>query len=611
MCGIVGYIGFRQAPDILIDRLESLSYRGYDSAGIGIFNGGSIDIVKTKGKISRLRELLKTLKPEGTMGVGHTRWATHGEPNDINAHPHSDCSGDLIVVQNGIVENYRLLKAELEAKGHKFISQTDTEILSHLVEEYYDGDLMKAVKTAIKRVVGNFAVVFMHKNEERLIAARFNAPLIVGLAHNENFVASDVPALLKDTNKFYIMHNGDIVAVGKETIEVDTFLDRSKVDFKKRNISIIDWTLEDTTKGDYEYYMLKEIHEQPKAIERTIEGHISKGGYVYLDITIPEESLRQVRTVHLVACGTAYHACLYGKFVLEETLGIPVLTDIASEFRYRNPLLSDKDLAIFVSQSGETADTLASLDLAHERGVLTLAITNVMGSSITRMADSVVYTQAGPEIAVASTKAFTSQQVVFLLLAGYLCDVRRVKKPKENIREVMKALKNLPDMMRVVLDGEEACKKVAEEIAQRDDCYYLGRNIDEPLAREGALKLKEISYIHSEAFPAGELKHGTIALIDEGTPVIAIMTQDEILEKSVSNVQEVLARRGVIYIITRKGVSGLEDFSRCVLYVPNAHRYITPILSAVPLQLIAYYSALARGYDVDMPRNLAKSVTVE
>jgi len=611
MCGIVGYIGFRQAPDILVERLECLSYRGYDSAGIGIFNGGSIDIVKTAGKISRLRELLKKAMPKGTMGVGHTRWATHGEPNDINAHPHADCTGDLIVVQNGIVENYRSLKAELEKKGHKFISQTDTEILSHLVEEYYEGDLMKAVKIALKRVIGNFAVVFMHKNEDRLVAARLNAPLVIGLSHNENFIASDVPALLKDTNKFYIMHNGDIVAVSREAIEVDTFFDKSKVDFKKRNISIIDWTLEDATKGDYEYYMLKEIHEQPKAIERTIEGHISKGGYVHLDIAIPGEQLRQIRAVHLVACGTAYHACLYGKFVLEETLGIPVLTDIASEFRYRDPLLSEKDLVVFVSQSGETADTLASLDLASEKGALTLAITNVMGSSITRRADSIVYTKAGPEIAVASTKAFTSQQVVFLLLAGYLCEIRRIKKPRENIREVMKALKNLPYLMQTVLEGEEECKKISEEIAGKNDCYYLGRNIDEPLAREGALKLKEISYIHAEAFPAGELKHGTIALIDEGTPVIAIMTQDEILEKSVSNVQEVLARRGVVYVITKEGVSGLEDFSRAVLYIPRTHRYIAPILSAIPLQLIAYYSALARGYDVDMPRNLAKSVTVE
>jgi len=611
MCGIVGYIGFQQAPDILVERLEGLSYRGYDSAGIGIFNGGTIDIVKAAGKISHLRKLLKKAKPKGTMGVGHTRWATHGEPNDINAHPHPDCTGDIIVVQNGIVENYRSLKAELEAKGHKFISQTDTEILSHLVEEYYDGDLMKAVKHALRRVVGNFAVVFMHKNENRLIAARFNAPLVIGLAHNENFIASDVPALLKDTNKFYIMHNGDIVAVGRETIEVDTFLDKSKVDFKKRNISIIDWTLEDATKGEYEYYMLKEIHEQPKAIEKTIEGHISKGGHVHIDISIPEEQLRQVRAIHLVACGTAYHACLYGKYVLEETLGIPVMADIASEFRYRDPILNEKDIVVFVSQSGETADTLASLDLAHEKGALTLAISNVMGSSITRRADSIVYTKAGPEIAVASTKAFTSQQTVFLLLAGYLCDIRRVKKPRENIYDVMKALKTLPDLMQTVLKGEGECERIADEIAERDDCYYLGRNIDEPLAREGALKMKEISYIHAEAFAAGELKHGTIALIDEGTPVIAIMTQDEILEKSVSNVQEVLARRGVIYIITRKGVHGLGDFSRGVFYVPNTHRYITPILSAIPLQLIAYYAALKRGYDVDMPRNLAKSVTVE
>ena len=611
MCGIVGYIGSKQACDILVERLEALSYRGYDSAGVGVFNGGEIEIVKTAGKIARLKEILSGSKPLGTMGIGHTRWATHGEPNDINAHPHPDCTGDIIVVQNGIIENYRLLKAELIEKGHRFKSQTDTEVLSHLVEEYYNGDLKEAVKRALKRLEGNFAVVFMHKDEEHLVAARLNAPLVVGLAHNENFIASDVPALLKSTNKFYILHNGDIVSVGRESVEVDTFFDRSKVDFKKRNISIIDWSVEDATKGDYEYFMLKEIHEQSKAIENTIEGAITRGGRVHLDMAIPEERLRQVRAIHLVACGTAYHACLYGRYILEETLSIPISADIASEFRYRDPLLTERDLVVFVSQSGETADTLACLDLAREKGALTIAVTNVMGSSITRRADTVIYTRAGPEIAVASTKAFTSQQVVFLLLAGYLHDVRRVKKAKENMREVAKALKNLPEMMGEVLKSEGDCKLLAEEIAEKEDCYYLGRNIDEPLAREGALKLKEISYIHAEAFPAGELKHGTIALIDEGTPVVAIMTQDAVLEKTVSNIQEVIARRATVYIITRDDVKGLEDFARMVIKVPATHRYITPILSAPPLQLIAYYAALKRGYDVDMPRNLAKSVTVE
>lgn len=610
MCGIVGYAGSRDAVPILMERLANLAYRGYDSAGIAIKNGGEISIEKTPGKIDKLIELLKNEHPEGTLGLGHTRWATHGAPTYVNAHPHTDCTGKLVLIQNGIIENYLTLKRELLESGHEFVSQTDTEVLAHLVEEYYEGDLKSAVKRALNRLKGSFAVVLMHEDHDELVCGRMNAPLIVGLGDGENFIASDVPALIRDTNKFYILQNGDIVSVERDFIEVDTFLSGVSVSSNNRHLSIIDWDVDEISRGDYEHFMLKEIKEQPKAIEDTLKGRIVQDGGIELDLRITDEHLRSIKNIHLIACGTAYHACLYGSYILEEMLEIPADAEIASEFRYRSPIINESDLVIFVSQSGETADTLSCLDLAQRKGASTLAITNVRGSSITRRADGVMFTFAGPEIAVASTKAFTTQMVALLLFSLYLAQIKGIE-PKVNIEKLINSLVNLPTHLEEVLSKDYDYYQIAQEIKDDEHCYFIGRNIDEPISKEGALKLKEISYIHAEAYPAGELKHGTIALIDVNTPVFAVITQETVMEKTISNVQEVIARDGRVYSITCEGNEEVEEFSKDVIYLPEAHRYTLPILATVPLQMISYHTAVLRGCDVDMPRNLAKSVTVE
>jgi len=609
MCGIVGYVGKKEAVPFLIERLDDLSYRGYDSAGVAVLNDGGIEVCKEPGKITFLREALSSARLEGTVGIGHTRWATHGQPNKVNAHPHFDCTGRIAVVQNGIVENYLTLKNELIAAGHKFVSQTDTEIIPHLIEEHYDGDILEATRKAVRRLEGAFALAILSADEERLVAVRYNAPLIVGVGGGENYVASDITALLKDTNKVYVLENGDIVSVENNHVQISSFFDGDQP--TGRRLTIVSWDATDVSKGDYDHYMLKEIHEQPRAIENTLEGRLTGNGEVLLKTTeLPGEVLRRTSDVHIVACGTAYHAGCYGKYLLERFLGIPVNVDIASEFRYRDPVVGPSSLVILVSQSGETADTIASLHTAKEKGATTLGIVNVRGSSIARDADAVLYTKAGPEIAVASTKAFTAQMTAFMLIALKMADERGVEIPYAR-DELVNGLRGLPELAQTTIEETTpAVRELAKVIAKHEHCYFLGRNIDEPISREGALKLKEISYVHAEAYPAGELKHGTIALIDEGTPVVAVMTQPGVFDKMVSNIQEVIARRARVSAVATK-TDGLNEMASEVISIPEVGEALAPVLAVIPLQLLAYYTALKLGCDIDQPRNLAKSVTVE
>lgn len=609
MCGIIGYVGHKPALPFLIERLDSLSYRGYDSAGVAVYDGKSIQIEKQAGKIIALKKALADRQIEGDTGIGHTRWATHGAPTQVNAHPITDCDGHIVVVMNGIVENYLELKETLLNKGHKFITQTDTEVLSHLVEEHFDGDLKRAVARALALVRGSFAVAFMADNERKIVCARSHAPLIVGIGTGENYIASDIPALLKDTNKFYILENGDLVTLYDREIDVDRL---NPADLSPRpHITIVDWSADEVTKGSYPHFMIKEINEQPKVIEDTVIKHLTRDDQLWLpDVSLVDEEIRRIKKIFLVACGTAAHACSYGKLLLEKSLSVPCEFDIASEFRYRNPILSKDDLLIVVSQSGETADTIACLEEARRLSARSLAITNVRGSTISRLADHVVYTQAGPEIAVASTKAFTTQLVALALLK--LRFEQAIGKLDAGSRQnAVQELRSLVDWAKqaLLLDGE--CKRIGKEIAEHEHCYYLGRNLDEPIAREGALKLKEISYIHAESYPAGELKHGTIALIEDGTPVVALVTQSGIFEKMISNIQEVMARKAHVYSLAMgEDAERLKRFCD-TLVLPECPDILRPIIAVIPLQLIAYHAAVARGTDVDQPRNLAKSVTVE
>ncbi len=611
MCGIVGYVGKRQATAILVDRLDDLSYRGYDSAGIAVVDNGVAVVEKMPGKIENLRGVLQNGGPPGTLGIGHTRWATHGAPTKENAHPHGDCDGNLFVVQNGIIENFSALKEELVAGGHRFRSETDTEVVVHLLEEYYDGDLLAAVKKTAARLEGSFALALLAAGERRIVAVRYHAPLIVGVGGGENFVASDITALLQDTNKVYVLENGDVVSVAADRIDVDTFLDEPSKSLAGRQLTIVDWSPEDVSRGDYPHYMLKEIYEQPRAVERTLKGRVKEGEIVLRETVLTPERIRRAKAFHFIACGTAYHAGLFGKGLFERLLQMPVVADIASEFRYREPVVGPETIAVLISQSGETADTIASMEGARARGAKTLAVVNVRGSTLAREADAVLYTRAGPEIAVASTKAFTAQLTALFLLACYLADHRKAKWrfPREDFLGHLLAL---PAYLEETLERTAAKAKVwGEIIAGERDCYFLGRNMDEPLAREAALKLKEISYVHAEAYPAGELKHGTIALISEGTPVISFMTQRPVWDKMLSNVHEVLARGARTFAIVPEGWDGAASIIEDAMVLPAVPELFLPVLAAVPAQLIAYETAAALGRDIDQPRNLAKSVTVE
>lgn len=609
MCGIVGYLGEQQAYPILIEGLKRLEYRGYDSAGVALQCAEGMKVIKAKGELSALEQKVGNGAPIGHMGIGHTRWATHGAPSDANAHPHCGCSEDFAVVHNGIIENYLFLRNWLEKEGHRFASETDTEVLAHLVEHFYHGDLLQAVQKALEKVRGSFAMVVMcDKEEDRLICVRKDSPLIIGLGKGENFVASDVPAILNHTRKIYILEDGDLASITPNSVEIFT----PSGDPLQREAIEVNWDAVQAEKGGYPHFMLKEIMEQPHALRETMRGRLLQGGR---EISLPElemnpQELKNISRIYIVACGTAYHAGLVGKYAMERLLRLPVEVDLASEFRYRDPILDENTLMLVISQSGETADTLAALRLARKQGNKVLALTNVVGSTVAREADNVLYTWAGPEIAVASTKAYLTQLLSLFLLTLYLGKARNLLS-RSDLENFGKAIFALPGQVEQVLERSEEIQKLAEYLAPWESTFFIGRNVDYAVAMEGALKLKEISYIHAEAYAAGELKHGTLALVVEGVPVIALATQMNVIEKSVSNIKEVNARGGYITCFAQEGTTELQGEADGIFYLPSAPDFLMPIIAVVPLQLLAYYVAVARGCSVDKPRNLAKSVTVE
>ncbi|WP_219834294.1 glutamine--fructose-6-phosphate transaminase (isomerizing) [Paenibacillus sp. R14(2021)] len=610
MCGIVGYIGKRDSQDILIEGLKKLEYRGYDSAGIAVFTKNGLEVRKSIGRLANLEQKLDGQPLEGSVGIGHTRWATHGKPSDANSHPHTDNSHKFSVVHNGIIENYLDLKDELVAKGCKFVSETDTEVISHLVADEYDGDIVKAVQRAVKRMRGAFALGVLTEFEpDRLVAVRFASPLVIGVGEGENFIGSDIPAILEHTRNVYILDDGEMAILTKNSVELMTI----EGEFISKEIFHVDWDLVTAEKAGFDHFMLKEVYEQPKAYRDTMMGRISDDGrsVVLNEIGMTAEQIRGIRKVHIVACGTAFHAGLVGKSIIENLARIPVETDVASEYRYRSPIITPDTLVIVVSQSGETADTLAALREAKRCGARVLAITNVVGSSVSREADDVIITQAGPEIAVASTKAYTSQLIAFYLLGLFLADTLGTR-DSAYITDVIGAMNQLPEQVERILDSAVVLKQIADSISKHSNLFFIGRGVDFAVAQEGSLKLKEISYIHSEAYAAGELKHGTLALIEEGIPVIAVITQEELYEKTLSNIKEVKARGAHVLGIINEGNEVEVGKSVDELFsIPKTLPLLAPALSVVPLQLIAYYASLARGNDVDKPRNLAKSVTVE
>jgi glutamine---fructose-6-phosphate transaminase (isomerizing) len=609
MCGIVGYIGNRNSQPILLEGLKKLEYRGYDSAGVAVFTGNGLEIKKAKGRLAVLESQLEVTPLQGTIGIGHTRWATHGKPSDVNSHPHTDNTMKFSVVHNGIIENYMGLKDELTAKGHQFVSETDTEVISHLIADLYEGDIVKAVQKAVQKMTGAFALGVLTEYEpDKLVAVRLASPLIIGVGDGENFIGSDIPAILEYTRQVYILNDGEMAVLTRDGVELMTL----EGNFISRELFHVDWDMITAEKAGFDHFMLKEIHEQPKAYKDTMGSRISADGthVVLPEVGMTNDMVRAIRNVHIVACGTAFHAGMIGKSVIEKLARIPVEADVASEYRYRSPIITPETLVIVVSQSGETADTLAALREAKRCGARVLAITNIVGSSVAREADDVIVTWAGPEIAVASTKAYTSQLVAFYLLGLYLAQTLDTQ-TADYIREVIAALRLLPEQVEYLLSNSAPIQAYAQEIAEHQSLFFIGRGLDYAVALEGSLKLKEISYIHSEAYAAGELKHGTLALIEEGVPVIALATQEALLEKTVSNIKEVKARGGRVFGIALAGNEELHKAVDEVYEIPRTHPLLTPALSVIPLQLLAYYGSLARGNDVDKPRNLAKSVTVE
>ncbi|MHB0939812.1 MAG: glutamine--fructose-6-phosphate transaminase (isomerizing) [Armatimonadota bacterium] len=674
MCGIVGYIGTQEASGILVEGLRRLEYRGYDSAGVAILSEGRIAIARKQGKLERLAGELAERPLPGMLGIGHTRWATHGAPSDENAHPHRDCSGRFAVVHNGIIENYLALREQLEAEGHLFTSETDTEVLAHLLESLYQGDLYEAVRGALGLVQGSYALVAVSREHpDRLVAARQHSPLIVGHGEGQFFVASDVPAIIAHTRQVTYLKNGEIADISREGVRI-TSLDGAE---SASAVSTVAWDPVAAERGGFQHFMLKEIHEQPHAVAETLRGRLvvtydaqglsrprgieaspsnlalgdepsgtvpptgereadSRGGTVplipstgenakagagsagsgqSLSVTLPglklaDHALRAVDKVLIVACGTAYHAGLVGKYLIERLARVPVEIDVASELRYREPIVSERTLAVVISQSGETADTLAGLREAKERGAHILAVTNVVGSSVDREADSVLYTYAGPEIAVASTKAYSTQLMVMYLLALRLGEVRGTL-PAETRVKLIDGLQRIPEGLRAVLEGEEAVREFARKFHTAHSMLYLGRGVNFPTALEGALKLKEISYIHAEGYAAGEMKHGPIALITPDCPTVAVAVPGGVYEKMLSNIKEVKARRGYVLAIAAEDDTEIKKYADGVLPIPRADELLTPILAILPLQLLSYYCALELGLDIDQPRNLAKSVTVE
>ena len=609
MCGIVGYIGNKKASDILVEGLGKLEYRGYDSAGIAVFEDDKITIRKHKGRLDNLKESLNEKDINGHVGIGHTRWATHGEPSDINSHPHASHNGKFVIVHNGIIENYIELKEDLVKKGFRFISDTDTEVVAHLLEDMDDGDLLSTVKKVIKKLSGSYALAIMCKDDpEELVAVRKDSPLIIGKGEKENFIASDIPAVLKYTRDIYLLDDDEIAVITKDNISIYDN-EGNKVG---KQILKVNWDAAGAEKGGYEHFMLKEIHEQPRAIRDTLRGRLDteKHEVKLDDITITKEDLDKINKIYIVACGTAYYAGNVGKNVIEKYARIPVEVDIASEFRYRNPIIDEHTLLISISQSGETADTLAAMRLAKAQGARVLAVTNVVGSTVSREASDVLYTWAGPEIAVASTKAY-STQVVSMYLIALLFGKLTGKLSDEDFETIASGLMSIDKNVENVLSREEEIKKIAYEHFKVHDVFFLGRGLDYFLSLEGSLKMKEISYIHSEAYQAGELKHGPIALVEEGTLIIALCTQDALFEKMLSNIKEVVARGAYIVAFAKEQNSNVEKEANKVMYIDNLIDDLTVIPTVVYLQTLAYYLAVARNCDVDKPRNLAKSVTVE
>lgn len=609
MCGIVGYIGQRQAQDVLLSGLNKLEYRGYDSAGIAIYDNGTLTIEKTVGRLKNLVDQLSDRPLHGSQGIGHTRWATHGRPSTENAHPHADCSGDFVVVHNGIIENYMTLRDSLVKAGHVFQSETDTEVIAHLLEERFTGDLFSTVVEILKEIRGAYALAVMAKHAPgQLIAVRKHSPLVIGLGEKENFLASDIPAILEYTRDVYILDEGEMAVITANSVQCYDLSGQPHA----KDIFHVTWDAVAAEKGGYDHYMLKEIHEQPRALRDTLRGRISADG---LRATLPElqwtqEEIENIDRIHIVACGTAYNAGLVGKVAIENLTRIPVDVEIASEYRYRNPIVTDRTLIIVLSQSGETADTLAALRNAKVNGNRVLAITNVVGSSVAREANDVIITMAGPEISVASTKAYTTQLAALYLFGCYLAQARHTADDSV-ITEIIAALQELPQKLEEVLDTAPMIEKIAREFSAWDDAFFLGRGLDYSVALEGALKYKEISYIHAEAYPSGELKHGTLALIVEQVPVIALLTQENLYDKSISNIKEVKARGAHVVAVTWAGDEETAKSVDQVLYIPRTINFLASIMLVVPLQLLAYYASVARGNDVDKPRNLAKSVTVE
>ena len=608
MCGIVGYLGSRKASEVIVDGLEKLEYRGYDSAGIAINTGDELEIRKFKGKLAILAEDLEKNPVGGHLGIGHTRWATHGEPSDVNSHPHYNKDRSIAVVHNGIIENYSEIREELANEGIEFLSKTDTEVIPHLISKYYDGNLLEAVFKAEERLRGAYALGVITKFEnDEMVAVRKDSPLVVGVGENEYFIASDIPALLKYTREVYFLENGETVHIKGNKL---TIYNENKEVVEKEPFHVT-WDIEAASKGGFDCFMNKEIHEQPQGIKDTVERRLDESGKIVLDsINIKKEDLENIDRIYIVACGTAFHAGLLGKRAIEKYVGVPVIADIASEFRYNDNFVDDKSLVILVSQSGETADTLAVLRDSKKKGARILAVTNVVGSSIAREADDVFYTWAGPEIAVASTKAYTTQIVsLYMIALNFALELGTIG--NEEYNAMIEDMLSLPEKVEEVLSHNEHIKEIAEEIKDKSHIFYLGRGIDYYLALEGSLKLKEISYIHAEAFAAGELKHGTIALIEEGTPVVAIATQERLFEKMVSNMEEVRARGANVIAIAKKHNKTVEKVANRVIYIPEESDLLVPILAVVPMQLLAYHVSKLKGLDVDKPRNLAKSVTVE
>ena len=619
MCGIVGYVGERKAQDVLLKGLSRLEYRGYDSAGIAVLEARKINLIKRQGKLRILANVLKAGPAKGTVGIGHTRWATHGVPNDVNAHPHADCTGKIAIVHNGIIENYLDLKASLIKEGHKFRSKTDTEIIAHLIEKYYKGNLEQAVLKTVKLLKGSYAIAAIHANEpDKVVGARCDSPLIVELGKGENFLASDVPAVLDYTKDVLYPDNHEIITITKTGAIVKNYTGR----VVSKRPSRIKWDIKQAEKAGYEHFMLKEIYEQGDIVGGILDERLHDGKVLFEELNINQGAFKHFKKIVIVACGTAYHAGLTGKYMLEEYTHIPCWVDTSSEFRYRDPIVDKETLVIIISQSGETADSLAALREAKRKGARTLGICNVVGSSIAREADGVIYTHAGPEIAVASTKAYTAQLAILYLLTLYLARLKKTL-PPSRISYLIKEFRKAPSLMEELLNEHKSeynniaayageFKKYYHEKHNKSYFLYLGRNINYPNALEGALKLKEISYISAEGYPAGEMKHGPIALIDENPWVVCIVTQSKTYDKMLSNIQEIKARGGIVIAITTEGDKEILHHNvNYLIEVPKIDELFSPLLVVIPLQLLAYYVAKEFGYDIDQPRNLAKSVTVE